>query len=136
MTKPEQIQKFAEMLAAPDGTAWTHIKEKNNEREYVKGKISRWKSYDVQMIYVEDGQLREVYWDFVKGVRTSPVAFHTDDLPYISEFVRTNRAGILDAFDKFFYDGREARSANERELKEAEAYWREDNKELLHFINE
>jgi glutaredoxin len=136
MNKLEQIQKFAEMLAAPDGTAWTHIKENNNEKEYVKGKITRWKSYDVQMIHIEGGQLREVYWDFIEGIRTSPVVFHTDDLAYICKFVQTNRAGILDAFDKFFYDGREARCKSEKEVKEAEVHWRESNKELLHFINE
>ena len=136
MTTPEKIQKFADMLSAPDGTAWARIEEKENEQTYSNGKTVKWKSYDVQMIYIKNGQLREVYWDYIKGIRTSPVVFHTDDIEYISEFKQTNRAGILDAFDKFFYEGREVRSSSSEQLKEWNESWREQNESLLHFINE
>lgn len=134
MKKQEKIQKFAEMLAAPDGTAWARIKENDNEETFSNGKTAKWKSYDCQMIYIKGGQLREVYWCYIKGIQTNPIVFHTDDIDYIAEFVQTDRVGILDAFDKFFYDGREARCSLEEEIKEVAARWREDNEHLLHFI--
>lgn len=34
MTTTEKIQKFADMLAAPDGTAWVRIEEKQNKKTW------------------------------------------------------------------------------------------------------
>lgn len=136
MTTPEKIQKFANMLAAPDGTAWVRIKEKHNKKTWRGGSTCEWTSYDVQMLYIEAGKLMEIYWDYAIGdIKVRPVIFHTDDIDYICEFKQTNRAGVFDAFDKFFFDSREAKCHGQEELDEWVAAWREDNKDNLNFIN-
>lgn len=88
------------------------------------------------MIYIKEGELREIRWDFYYGkIKTFPIFFHTDDIDYICEFKQTNRAGVFDAFDKFFFDSREAKCHGQEEVDKWAAAWREDNKDNLNFSN-
>jgi hypothetical protein len=88
------------------------------------------------MIYIRDEQLREIYWNYASGkISTRPIVFHTDDIDYICEFVQTNRMGIFDAFDKLFYDSREARTSSPEEYEKVRLEWREDNADCLRFVN-
>lgn len=136
MTKIENIQKFAEMLGAPNGTAWARVVPVNKSKTWKGGGTCEWLSYDVQMVYICDGQLREISWDYYKGkINTAPIAFHTDDLDYIAEFVKTNREGVFDAFDKFFFDSREFVCASANEVESSRLEWRERNQDSLNFIN-
>ena len=137
MTNVEKIQKFAAMLSAPNGTAWARIIPVNKSKTWKGGSTCEWLSYDVQMIYVTNGQLREIEWNYYRGkISTFPIVFNTDDIDYICEFTQTNREGIFDAFDKFFYDSREARTSSPEECEKARLEWREYHEGCLPFVNE
>ena len=125
------------MLSSPNGTAWSRVVPINKFKTWKSGKTCAWLSYDVQMIYIYDGQLREIDWNYLGGrITTAPIVFHTDDIDYIAEFVQTNREGIFDAFDKFFHDWREASSHSEDDYEELRLSWREYNEGCLHFVNQ
>ena len=51
MTKIENIQKFAEMLGSPNGTAWARVIPVNKSKTWKSGKTCEWLSYDVQINY-------------------------------------------------------------------------------------
>lgn len=138
MTTAELIVNLSQMLDSPDGSAFVRVKEKLNKKTWRGAKTSEWKNYDVMILYVKGHELREIYWCLLSGrikTRSMVISTNVEDLEFLSEFKQTNRAGVLDAFNKFFYDSRESRYSEE-ELKKMEEDFIEDQAENLHFINE
>jgi hypothetical protein len=138
MTTVELIANFSKMLDAPDGSAFVRVEERFNKKTWKGGRVSEWKNYDVMILYVKDRELREIHWCLLGGrIKTLPVILSTnlEDLQFLSEFQPTNRAGVLDALNKFFYDSRESRYSVE-ELKKMEEDFILDQSDNLLFINE
>lgn len=132
------LENFAKMIDSPDGSAFVRIKENHNEKTWRNGRTSKWVNYDVMILYVKDRELREVYWCLLGGrIKTRSITLLSDikDLQFLSEFKPTNRAGVLNALNKFFYDSRESRYSEE-ELKRMESDFVLDQADNLYFINE